>query len=63
MTDAEILQSKIDHWHAWVDIVELVRNNTPSGVRVAHPVSRRKPLLFDAMTKHLRKKADEHRRR
>lgn len=45
VTDDEILQSKIDHWHQWTDIVKLVRENTPSGVMLLRSPLHRKPLL------------------
>jgi len=33
VTDAEILQSKIDHWHLRDENEKRVRDNTPSRVR------------------------------
>lgn len=47
MTDDEIRQSRIDHWHLWNDIAVLVRENTPSRIVVVRPSAKRKPMLFD----------------
>lgn len=47
MTDDEIRQSRIDHWHLWNDIAALVREGTPSRIVVVRPSAKRKPMLFD----------------
>lgn len=47
MTDDEIRQSRIDHWHLWNDIAALVRESTPSRIVVVRPSAKRKPMLFD----------------
>lgn len=47
MTEAEILQSKIDHGHMRDDIARLVCWNTPSRVGWMHMGSYRFVSLFD----------------
>ena len=47
MTDAEILQSHIDHFSMTQDIMQMVQTNTPSRWRKVAKNGRRSSVVYD----------------
>ena len=47
MTDAEILQSRIDHFWAREEIMHVVQSNTPTRWRRIDKSGRRTSIVFD----------------